>query len=158
MGQGLRREACRFVIRRSLARSAEPVPSNLNASKPMLHHLLQRIAGLLVSLGFIFIGLVYLNGAFFSAWLSGGPPNPYPLGWERRAIGQLVFSVAAFVLAVGSYKVIVALPNWRRPPVVLVFIGIAIALTPFAGRFLLQDQCLDQGGQWSNRTLECTAN
>jgi len=146
------------VIRRSPARRAEPVQTNLNASKPMSHRLLQRIAGLLVSLGLIFIGLVCLNGAFFRAWMSGGPPNPYPLGWERRAIGQLVFSVAAFVLAVGSYKVIVALPNWRRPPVVLVFIGIAIALTPFAGRFLLQDQCLDQGGQWSNRTLECTAN
>jgi hypothetical protein len=66
------------------------------------------------SRGLIFVGLVYLNGAFFSAWMSGGPPNPYRLAWERRAIGQLVFSVAAFVLAAASYKVIVALRNGRR--------------------------------------------
>jgi hypothetical protein len=121
----------------------------------MSHHRLQRIVGWVVSLGFIYLGLMYLNGAFFSAWMSGGPPNPHPLGWERRALGQLGFSLASFILAAGSYKLIVSLPSWRRVPMVLVLIGFAIAVTPLVGRFMLQDQCLDRGGQWSNLTLEC---
>jgi hypothetical protein len=108
-----------------------------------------------VALGFVVLGLAYLNGALFSAWMSGGPPNPHPLGWERRSIGQLCFSVASFVLSVGSYKLLVSLPVWRRLPVALIVIGIGIAIAPYVGRFLLQDRCLDAGGRWSNITLEC---
>ena len=107
--------------------------------------------------GFILLGLLYLNGALFSAWVSGGPPNSHLLGWERRAIGQLSFSLASFVLAVGSYKLVASLPAWRRLPVVLVLLGIALLIAPYVGRFVLQDKCLDGGGQWSNLTLECTA-
>jgi hypothetical protein len=119
---------------------------------------LQRVASWVVSLGFIVLGLAYLNGAMFSAWMAGGPPNPYPLGWERRAMGQLCFSAASFVLAIGSYKLVASLPIWRRLPFALVIIGIALAIAPYLGRFLLQDMCLDRGGQWSNETLECTLN
>jgi hypothetical protein len=117
---------------------------------------LQRVASWVVSLGLIALGLLYLNGAFFSAWMSGGPPSPYPIGWERRALGQLSFSLASFILAVGSYKLVVSLPAWRRLPIALIFAGLAMLLAPYVGRFVLQDQCLDRGGQWSNLTLECT--
>ena len=117
---------------------------------------LQRLAGWLVSLGFVALGLLYLNAAFFSAWLSGGPPNPHPTGWGRLALGQLTFSVASFILAAGSYKLVVSLPAWRRASVVVVLAGLALLIAPYIGRFVLQDQCLDQGGRWSNLTLECT--
>jgi hypothetical protein len=117
---------------------------------------LQRIASWVVCVGFAVLGLLYLNGAFFSAWVAGGPPTEYPLGWERRALGQLSFSVASFLLAVGSYKIVVALPTWRRVPTMLVVIGLALIVAPYIGRFVLQDQCLDRGGKWSNLTLECT--
>ena len=123
----------------------------------MTYTRLQRITAWVVSLGFVLLGLMYLNGAFFSAWVSGGPPNPYPLGWERRAIGQLGLSLASFILSLGSYKLILSLPSWRRVPVALIFSGLLMALTPFIGRFVLQDQCRGHGGQWSNLTLECAA-
>jgi hypothetical protein len=117
----------------------------------------QRLASWAVALGFVVLGLLYLNGAIFSAWVAGGPPNAHPLGWERRALGQLSFSAACFVLAAGSFKLVVALPAWRRLPVVLVALGVALGVAPYAGRLVLQDKCLDGGGKWSNLTLECTA-
>jgi hypothetical protein len=116
---------------------------------------IQRAASWIILAGFVLLGLLYLNGAIFSAWVSGGPPNQYPLGWERRAMGQLSFSLASFVLAIGSYKLIASLPVWRRLPMVLVLLGIALLVAPYIGRFVLQDKCLDNGGQWSKLTLEC---
>jgi hypothetical protein len=117
---------------------------------------LQRFASWVVSVGFVAFGLLYLNGALFSAWMSGGPPSPYPLGWERRTLGQLSFSVASFILAFGSFKLVASLPAWRRLPLAFVVVGFVLLLAPYIGRFVLQDRCLDRGGQWSNFTLECT--
>ena len=122
----------------------------------MLSPFAQKIAAWVVCLGFAFLSLAYLNGAFFGAWVAGGPPNGNPLGWERRALGQLAFSAAALMLSVGSYKLISRLPKWPRTPLALLAIGIALASSPYAGRFLLQDSCLDQGGKWSNDHLICT--
>ena len=122
----------------------------------MRHINLQSLASWVLALGFVAFGVLYLNGAAFSAWVAGGPPNEHPLGWERRALGQLSFSVASFALAFGSRKLVIALPAWRRLPVALVLVGLAFAAAPYVGRFILQDQCLDRGGKWSNLTLECT--
>ena len=116
----------------------------------------QRVASWVVSLGFVALGLLYLNAALFSAWMSGGPPNPYPLGWQRLAVGQLGLTVASFVLAIASYKLVVSLPKWRRVPLVFTLAGLALAAAPYAGRLLLEHQCLQIGGAWSNVTLECS--
>jgi hypothetical protein len=116
---------------------------------------LRSLASWVVMLGFVVLGLLYLNGAIFSAWVSGGPPNPYPVGWSRRALGQLSFSVASFVLAVGAFRLVRSLPAWRRSAMALVVLGLAFLVAPYAGRFVFQDQCLDSGGRWSNLTLEC---
>jgi hypothetical protein len=115
----------------------------------------QVTASWVLMVGFVVLGLMYLNGAFFSAWVAGGPPNPHPLGWERRALGQLAFSLASFTLAVGSFMLVQALPVWKRSWVILVLAGIVLAVSPYVGRLVLQDKCLDRGGQWSNLTLEC---
>lgn len=117
----------------------------------------QRIASWVVCLGFVALGLLYLNAAFFSAWVAGGPPNTNPVGWERRALGQLSVSVASFILSVGSYKLVISLPSWRPIPVAIVLGGLVFSVAPYIGRFVLQDQCLDSGGQWSNLELICKA-
>ena len=118
--------------------------------------LAQRIASWFVCVGFAFLSVAYLNGAFFSTWVAGGPPNENPLGWERRALGQLAFSAAAMLLSIGSYKLISRLPNWPRSSVALIATGIVLALSPYAGRLMLQKNCLTQGGKWSNDHLICT--
>lgn len=122
----------------------------------MKQHRIQKAASWVLCLGFVGFGLLYLNGALFSAWVAGGPPNPNPLGWERRALGQLSFSLASFILAIGSFKLVTALPAWHRIPVALVLIGIGFAFAPYVGRLVLQDQCLDNGGKWSNLELVCS--
>ena len=122
----------------------------------MSHARVQRVVSWTVSIGFVALGLLYLNAALFSAWMSGGPPNPHPLGWGRLALGQLSTSLASFILAVGSYQLVVSLPAWRRMPFALVLTGLLLSLAPYVGRFVLQDKCLDQGGRWSNITLECS--
>ena len=121
----------------------------------MTPSLVQRCASWIVCIGFVVLGLLYLNGAIFSAWVAGGPPNSNSLGWERRALGELSFSLAAFVLAIGSYKLVTGLPVWRRNPVFVVAAGVALAFAPYVGRFIFQDQCLDMGGRWRNLELVC---
>jgi hypothetical protein len=121
----------------------------------MSRHRVQGTASWVLMLGFMVLGLMYLNGAFFSAWVAGGPPNSHPLGWERRALGQLAFSLASFTLAVGSFKLVRELPVRKRSSFALVLAGIVLAVSPYVDRLVLQDKCLDQGGQWSNLTLEC---
>jgi len=116
----------------------------------------QRIISWVVSIGFIALGLLYLNAALFSAWMSAGPPNPHPAGWGRLALGQLGTSLPSFILAVGSYKLVASLPAWRRLPLALVLTGLFLSLAPYIGRFVLQDQCLDRGGSWRNITLACS--
>lgn len=122
----------------------------------MSHARVQRIVSWVVAVGFVALGLLYLNAALFSAWMSGGPPNPHPLGWGRLALGQLSTALASFILAVGSYKLVASLPVWRRLPLALVLTGLFLSLAPYLGRFVLQDQCLGRGGSWSNITLECS--
>jgi hypothetical protein len=118
--------------------------------------LVQRTAAWIVTAGFLALGLAYLNGAVFSAWVAGGPPGLYPTGWERRALGQLGFSLGSFILAVGSFRLIGGLPQWRRGALVVVFLGIGVAAVPYIGRLFLERSCLSQDGEWSNLTLECT--
>jgi len=118
---------------------------------------IQTVVSWVVAIGFVALGLLYLNAALFSAWMSGGPPNPYPLAWKHLALGQFSTALASFILAAGSYKLVAALPAWRRLPLAFVLAGLLLSLAPYLARFLLQDQCLDRGGSWSNITLECSA-
>jgi len=120
----------------------------------MTHARIQNVASWIVSLEFLALGLLYLNAALFSAWMSGGPPNPYPHGWGRLATGQLSTSVASFVLAVASYKLVISLPAWRRAPIVLIVFALFLAIAPYVDRAVLHEQCASQKGEWSTLTLE----
>lgn len=110
----------------------------------------------LVLLGFICLALLYLNGAFFSAWVSGGPPNPYPIGWGRRALGQLCFSGAALCLGIGLFGLIRTAPKVGRFSLASLSLGLFLIAAPYIGRFIIADRCLDQGGSWSAQTLQCS--
>ena len=106
-------------------------------------------------LSLVAIGLAYLNGAAFSAWMSGGPPNPYPVGWGRRSLGQLSFALAAFVGAFGVFRAIGKAPSISRSGVLLLVVAALLVLAPYLARFVIGNACVDQGGGWSNLTLEC---
>jgi hypothetical protein len=115
----------------------------------------QKLAAWVLSLGFAVLSVAYLNGAVFSAWVAGGSPNDNPLGWERRALGQLTLSVASMILSIGSYRLVSRLPEWSRSAIVILLLGVLVAMSPYFGRFVLQDKCLDNGGRWSNDQLVC---
>lgn len=108
-----------------------------------------------VLLGFAYLALWYLNDALYSAWLSGGPPTPYPVGWARRALAHASFSLAAVFLGFGLFRTIRHSPSVGRNTLVILAIGILLIVVPYIVRFVLTDICLDQGGRWSNRTIQC---
>ena len=106
-------------------------------------------------LGLTAVALLYLNGAFYAAWLSGGPPTPNPTGWKLRAIGQLCFSAAAFLAAFGCFFSLAKLPSLSRTGTLLLLVAACSAVAPYIGRSVIAQSCADRGGHWSNLTLEC---
>lgn len=117
----------------------------------------QRLAAWMLCLVLLCVGALFLNGAFFSAWMANGPPNEHPLGWERRALAPLCFAAVGFVLSAGIFKVVSVFPTLTRSTLVVVLVGLALAAAPYIGFFILQDRCQDDGGAWSRDHLECNA-
>jgi hypothetical protein len=117
--------------------------------------LLRAVIRWAVLAGFAYLALAYLNSAFYSAWVSGGPPNPHPLGWSRRALVHLSFSLAAVFLGVGLFRATPRLPSLSRSDFAIVAIGVALVVAPYVGRFVLAQSCSLEGGRWSNETIEC---
>ena len=99
--------------------------------------------------------LFFLNDAFFSGWVAGGPPGPHKLGWERRALSSLLLSGAALFGAIGTFRALGRLPRIGVVSWVLLALAASLTLTPFIIREVLVDQCLDSGGSWSHTFLEC---
>ena len=97
-----------------------------------------------------------LFAASASAWVSGGPPNPYPLGWSRRAIGHLCFALASLSFGLGLFKGIQVFPRATNGAAAFIVLGALLALGPYIGRFVLIDNCLDRGGSWNGGTLQCS--
>ena len=124
-----------------------------NASKPSLP---RQLTSWLALVACIVLALLYLNSSIYSAWVSGGPPNPYPLGWSRRALGQLGFALAAVCFGIGLFKGIRAFPRLTPGAVAFVALGALLASSPYIGRFVLTDACLDRGGSWNRDTLQCS--
>jgi hypothetical protein len=116
----------------------------------------RQIVRWLVLSAFIVLALLYLNSSIHSAWVSGGPPNPYPLGWSRRALGQLVFSLAALCFGAGLFKGIRTFPKATKGSAAFIALGAILVMSPYAGRFMLEDKCLDRGGSWNRETIQCS--
>ena len=116
----------------------------------------QQVARWVALVLFVFLCLAYLNSAVFSAWVSDGPPNPYPLGWSRRALGHLSFSFAALLFGLALFIGISQAPKIKKTPLVLLAVGFCFVVAPYAGRFILEDKCLDSGGSWSEDAIQCS--
>ena len=110
----------------------------------------------LVLIAFIMVALLYLNSYIYSAWVSGGPPNQYPLGWFRRAIGHLCFALASLSFGLGLFKGIQVFPRATNGAAAFIVLGAFLVLSPYIGRFVLIDKCLDRGGSWKRETLQCS--
>jgi len=109
-----------------------------------------------VLLTLLVVTLLYLNSAAYSAWVSGGPPNPYPLGWSRRAIGHLCFAFASLLIGIGLFRGIRLFPILGRGTIAFIIIGILLVASPYVGRYILIDKCLDQGESWSYEGIQCS--
>ena len=116
----------------------------------------RRLIMWLVLITLIIVALLYLNSAIYSAWMSAGPPNPYSLGWSRRAIGHLCFALAALSFGLGVFKGIQTFPRATQGAAIFIVLGALLALGPYIGRFVLFDSCLDRGGSWNRGTLQCS--
>ena len=116
----------------------------------------RRLLRWLVLIAFIIVALLYLNSSIYSAWVSGGPPNPDPLGWSRRATGHLCFALATLFFGVGLFKGINTFPRATKGAAAFIVLGSLLALSPYIGRFALIDKCLDRGGSWNRETIQCT--
>lgn len=99
--------------------------------------------------------LFFLNGAMFSAWMSGGPPNPYPEGWALRSQAQLVWALASAAAGVVAFFMVLRHPSIRRWQVLVLVAAVVLAVLPFVTREVLIDQCLDDGGRWNHQGLQC---
>jgi hypothetical protein len=116
----------------------------------------RQIVRWLVLGAFIVLALLYLNSSIYSAWISGGPPNPYPLGWSRRALGYLGFSLAALCFGTGLFKGIRTFPRATKGSAVFIMLSAILAMSPYAGRFMLEHKCLERGGSWNRETIQCS--
>jgi hypothetical protein len=108
-------------------------------------------------LGLIALGVLYLNSALYSAWISGGPPNNYSIAWAHRALVHFGFSLS-FLFS--GPMVFAALKNglnfWRSKYKYAWFLVVFVSLAyPQAKEYFLIDSCLDRGGQWNELHFEC---
>lgn len=99
--------------------------------------------------------LLLLNSALFSAWMSGGPPNPYPDGWVLRSKAQLLWAMATALAAIGLFRAIRKHPSHGRMTWFVLALACCLAFYPLVEREILIDQCLDNGGQWNSAGLQC---
>ena len=105
---------------------------------------------------FIILALLFLNSSIYSVWVSEGPPNPYPLGWSRRAIGHLCFALAALCFGIGLFKGIRTFPRSTNGSAAFIVLGAILAISPYIGRFVLMDKCLDRGESWNREMSQCS--
>ena len=103
------------------------------------------------------LGLLYLNGAVGSWWVSWGPPTNYPESWEQRAISQLGFAIALFATApmlfiAFNHRFNLKTSSYKYWWVAIIVIALSY---PHVRAFILTDSCLDSGGAWQATNFRC---
>jgi hypothetical protein len=99
--------------------------------------------------------LLLLNSAMFSAWMSGGPPNPFPEAWATRSKWQLAWSASVAVGGLAVFRVVRGGRMRHGLTVALVLAAALLGSYPSANEFLQIDRCLDAGGRWDYGRLRC---
>ncbi len=106
---------------------------------------------------FTIVGLLYLNGAAYSSWVSWGPPNDYPNAWEQNALVQLGYSITLLSTGILFFKALKKKFEFKLSKYVYFWLVIVVLSLsyPQVREFLLIDNCLDSGGKWSVEYFEC---
>ncbi len=78
------------------------------------------------------------------------------IGWSRRALGHLCFALAALFVGVGLFVGIRTFPKLGKGAIALTVIGILLSVSPYIGRFILNDGCLDRGEKWNHEAIQCS--
>jgi len=119
--------------------------------------MMRQIIRWFLTLGFIALGLLYLNSAFFSTWAAGGPPTKYPHAWAQRALQHFGFSIS--LIATGIMAFIGLKKNYNLKKSKYKYVWLVLLLLslgyPKAREWLLIDKCLDSGGAWNYEYFEC---
>jgi hypothetical protein len=116
----------------------------------------RRLIKWLVLIAFIIVALLFLYSSIYSAWVPAGLPNPYPLGWSRRAMGRVCFALASLSFGLGLFKGIQTYPRATTGTAAFIVLGALLVLGPYIGRFALIDNCQDRGGSWNRETFQCS--
>ncbi len=99
--------------------------------------------------------LIYLNSAFYRAWVAGGPPTDNPEGWLFSAGNYLSWALAFLTSGIGVFALISKLPSLSRVALVFIALSIILGIFPSAREFVASDVCLDSGGKWLSSELRC---
>jgi hypothetical protein len=109
-----------------------------------------------IPIALIIVSLIYINSAFYSSWVSGGPPNNYPEAWAYRSFRHFFYGIGFVVFAITFF---LATKPIAKNIVAKCIIGSAVALslfaTPHIDKFIDIDSCLDRGGRWSEVYHKC---
>lgn len=103
------------------------------------------------------LGLLYLNSAAYSAWVSGGPPNDYSHAWAQRALVHFCFSISFLFsgpMAFAALKKDFSFKASKYKYLWAVVVAFSL-IYPHAREFFLIDSCLDGGGNWVKAHFEC---
>jgi hypothetical protein len=117
---------------------------------------LRRIFSGTILVVFVCVFLMYLNSMFYSFWVAGGPPNPHPLGWERRGLTHLFYAIASLLFGLGLSKAINSYPLIRRSAYILAILSAILLALPHVARSYLVYKCQNQGSTWSNEAIQCS--
>jgi len=97
----------------------------------------------------------YLNSAFYSAWVSSGPPTEFPEAWAHRSLAHACYAGACLLVGLAVFRGLRLYPRVSRLSVVLGFVSLLLTGLPSVRAFLDQDACLDAGGRWHRIAHRC---
>jgi hypothetical protein len=109
--------------------------------------------------GFLLAGitffLLYLNIAFYRAWLAGGPPTSNPEGLQFSAANFLSWALAFLSAGIGMFLLLDKNPPTIRISAIFLVLAGILGIFPSCRTFIATDRCLDDGGKWVPKELRC---
>ena len=116
---------------------------------------LRNAARWIILLGTLILAALFLNSAFFSLWVAGGPPTPYPEAWMHRALANACTAVALLLMGIAGFRCLGSFPRIGSFTLLLGLGAITVLVVPWVREFMLVDSCLDSGGRWEELAFRC---